>query len=88
MRADQLRLSAYEVHVLRSVLRDWRESNLIPTTPIPHHELDALERRLDRIDVDAHEALARSQPHGDYRSIGLGAPGDLPDHHPAPQAAR
>jgi hypothetical protein len=96
MRPDQLRFSAYEVHVLRSILRDWRESNLIPTTPIPDHDLDALEDRLSRVEVDVHEALARSHMAGDSDHhprhhhpvvVGLGAPGDV--HHPlsAPTAA-
>jgi hypothetical protein len=92
MRPDQLRFSAYEVHVLRSILRDWRESNLIPTTPIPDHDLDVLEDRLNRVEVDVHEALARahmgaSDHHHPPVVVGLGAPGDV--HHPlsAPGAA-
>lgn len=86
MRPDQLRFSAYEVHVLRSILRDWRESNLIPTTPIPDRDLDTLQDRLDHVDVDLNEVFARSHAHGDsgqHRhpvSVGLGAPGDI--HHP------
>jgi len=88
MRPDQLRFSAYEVHVLRSILHDWRESNLIPTTPIPDRDLETLEDRLNRVEVDVHEALARSHMGGDsdHRRhhhpvvVGLGAPGDV--HHP------
>jgi hypothetical protein len=83
MRPDQLRFSAYEVHVLRSILRDWRESNLIPTTPIPDHDLEVLEDRLNRVEVDVHEALARSHKGGDadhHPLVGLGAHGDV--HHP------
>ena len=85
MRPDQLRFSAYEVHLLRSILRDWRDSNLIPTTPIPDRDLDTLQDRLDHVDVDLNEAFARSHARGDTAehrrpAVGLGAPGDI--HHP------
>ena len=76
MRADQLRLSAYEVHVLRSVLRDWRQFHLNHAGGIPARDLDQLEDRLDRVDIDAAEARSRSG--ASPFDLGLGAPGDLP----------
>jgi hypothetical protein len=90
MRADQLRLSAYEVHILRSVLRDWRQFHITSAGAIPARDLDQLEDRLDRVDVDSAEARARTGQApftpADLRppiSIGLGAPGDVPHtRHP------
>jgi len=91
VRADQLRFSAYDVYVLRSILRDWREFNITAACTIPPHTLDELEARLDRVDVDPQEALVRadvaSAPVDAH--LGLGAPGDLPRplHKPHPSIA-
>jgi len=85
VRADQLRFSAYDVHVLRSILRDWREFNITAACTIPPHALDDLEARLERVDVDPQEAQLRADtaPVSDA-SFGLGAPGDVarPHHKP------
>jgi hypothetical protein len=91
VRADQLRFSAYDVYVLRSILRDWREFNITAACTIPPHALDDLEARLDRVDVDPQEAVSRDVPVSaaapddcDDAALGLGAPGDIsrPLHKP------
>jgi hypothetical protein len=84
VRADQLRFSAYDVHVLRSILRDWREFNITAACTIPAQTLDDIEARLERVEVDPLEARIRDEAPPEDATVGLGAPGDLarPLHKP------
>jgi hypothetical protein len=89
VRADQLRFSAYDVHVLRSILRDWREFNITAACTIPPHALDDIEARLDRVEVDPEEArlLTQAAAASDDAALGIGIPGDVPRPHHKSHAA-